>query len=787
MTQKNGKLIRQGKNIMVQLPNKSGGTTNFPVPMAAKCFLESDFKEGIDAVVELDSANRITSVTIVGASEVQPSQPTSTKPKPGSNLQKRPFVAPSNSRSATNQGVRSRVKAPAKTLGEAFHNPYTFIDFENGPVSERKPATLLTQDEVEIDRITGVLELRVETLSPLLTSHPVPVSPETVQHKTYRALTIGNDVIVPATGIRGALRTLMTILTNGTLGYLDKTAFLIQGRDTKLSPSTPNTRETAPEHVYYLGEVLTRGSDTRDGVVRLGETKLVSLIDLEALFGRDGLNRAPSAKHVWVQLDSQGRPKKISDRQSADTPWRLRLSGKPVGGRRIEERKKEAVFKPGSDIISIPAKLWADYCGRNQFGDRPMLRPGDLVWLEPKRTADGVSFRTIRSGEDVRSLQWARWGKTGDELKTRVPSALYPDSWAKDGKVDEVTDLFGQVGDLESRDGEDFYAASFAGRIRPENLVFYDAAQSCEKTVLAPLAPPHPGCLAFYRSTTDPDNVDFKDMLRGYKVYRTTEETGKNGPWNYDVQGVYDRGQLKPPTQNVNKTVELLPAGRIGTLRIAFHGMTKRELALLVQACEVPWRLGGGKPLGLGRCRVSVTGVVDEFGSRTTVAEVLGADWKTLVENIQHRIRLWEASQAPVKRLRYPRAVNGNSRGGHAWFQYFGRPRMVSAPDNGPREKGLMPVYIAGALREKVLKDGHELDPSEPMISGQTLPKLSATDPNADLLFGYDVIGHAQRDRRATFEAFEPFDPSRHDLGQNRKEPNQGKNAEARRNNRTEQ
>ncbi len=36
-------------------------------------------------------------------------------------------------------------------------------------------------------------------------------------HKILSALTIDDDVIVPATGIRGALRTLMTILTGGTL------------------------------------------------------------------------------------------------------------------------------------------------------------------------------------------------------------------------------------------------------------------------------------------------------------------------------------------------------------------------------------------------------------------------------------------------------------------------------------------------------------------------------------------------------------------------------------------
>ena len=54
--------------------------------------------------------------------------------------------------------------------------------------------------------------------------YPKPLD-EDAEHKTYQALTIGNDVIVPATGVRGALRTLMTILTGGTLGYLNDDDF----------------------------------------------------------------------------------------------------------------------------------------------------------------------------------------------------------------------------------------------------------------------------------------------------------------------------------------------------------------------------------------------------------------------------------------------------------------------------------------------------------------------------------------------------------------------------------
>ena len=54
-------------------------------------------------------------------------------------------------------------------LGEAFHNPYTFIPFPNEAPIRREP-TPLTIDELkgEQDRFTGVVDLELETLSPLL-------------------------------------------------------------------------------------------------------------------------------------------------------------------------------------------------------------------------------------------------------------------------------------------------------------------------------------------------------------------------------------------------------------------------------------------------------------------------------------------------------------------------------------------------------------------------------------------------------------------------------------------
>lgn len=751
-----GKLVQQGKKIMLELSAKKG-TARFSIPEAAKKFRDQDFSEGIEVTIELDDANRILSVTIPGKPIV--SAPAIT---PSKSPQKRRGPTNASTQSGTGargapqttsavQGIR---KASPKIIGEPFHNPYTFIPFAEKPVRERRVPTLTTIDETpdgfRSHPYTGVLQLRIETISPLLSSDPTAVnSAEVGKHQIYRALTIDDDVIVPATGVRGSLRTLLTILCSGTLGYLDPTAFLVQGRDISLGPVV-NGDASKPKQVD-LGLVIRAGSATRPGRIQLGTTRLVKLRDIENLLRKSSesltLDRNPGAKPLWMQLDAQGKPLAISAVRNEKTAWRLRLSGPVVGGRRMEERKTEALFLANGPEIEIPAHLWSDYSGRNTFAVRPMLQDGDLVWLAPVKVSNG--FATIRSADDIESLQWARLGKRGRKLKDGIPTQFHPDSEKSDGKVDEVTDLFGQVTTI----GE-----SFASRINPENLVFESGKSKCQTVTLAPLSPPHPGCIAFYRHNHDADKLDAsKDMVRGYKVYRTSMEAGLQGPWNFAVQGVYDRRRLKTPQQKVNKTVQLLPPNCVGTLRIAFRALSKREFALLLQACSVPWRLGGGKPLGLGACKPSVVSVVNEFGE--DMSEAWLKNWLPEVSDLAARVRYWEASQKPVPRLRYPRAIRGNSRGGHAWFHYFARPRMANNPEQPTA--GLMPIYIDGDLKDKVQKAGETLD-NPAALRAQQLPFFDPNNPLDDVLFGYDVEGEESNSSgsKNTYSKFKKADGS---------------------------
>lgn len=660
------------------------------------------------------------------------------------------------------------VQRRAMGVESSFHNPYTFIPFRiNSHLSE---PSLLTVDEGTSERagrFTGIIELEIETLSPLLTANPVPHDPE-AKHKTYDALKIGTDVILPATGVRGVLRSLLTVLIGSALTGVDAQAYLCQGRDAKLGPRGRTGGNAVPANAF-LARVVKAGDLFRSGRVELGETELITAQELGKLFGGDnGLNELRPTSRISekrIFIDHPTTPTRRSEFLTAGTRWEVKLSGRPV----TAQGKREGVFNGNGIVLEIPAEYWAAYASRHRHAVRSELKEGDLIWLEPATPETG----SIRSIRDVKSLQWARWGREGQRYEDCVPEDVLPDYLDPDGRVGEVTDLFGMVSPEQGSD-----AAAFAGRIRPENIVFPDAANKVTMATLAPLAPPHPGCVPFYRKIGHGElEIPKKAELRGYKVYRATQEAGGQAPWNFAVQGVYnEQGNLGDSRQKVNKTVGLLAAGVVGTLRVAVRALSPREMALLLQTCHLPWRLGGGKPLGLGLCEVTVVNLIDENGH---AVDVKALRWEESVRDIQERVALWAKTQLPVQRLRYPRAVQRNnnrlSRGGHVWFSRHAALRKTD--DRNASESTTF------ELQGRDLREGARTKANSGKLPAQTLPDFNPDHPMDDVLYGYDFVT-TESDERINqvrpIVKIEPFDPAGHIRGNEQSGGNTSQNRDTR-------
>lgn len=752
-------------------------------------------------------------------------------------------------------------KGKPELLGEAFHNPYTFVPFHYENVFKNKnEPTLLTADEkLEEERHTGVLRLTLKTATPMLIKSGETLKErearkanrkhkkEDEAHKEYEALTIGDDVIMPSTSIRGFLRYLMTLVTSSPLSYLDKELYLCQGRDLNLGPDEIQE--------VYMARVVKPGHYERSGVIRMGRVKLVPLHIIHAAVARfqnskihsEGAARAyddwkkstkefkaakkaksPSLNEIRkenfdherklnditkkhekdLRMDSYRGPKGeklygwyegtelllTENANDKKIEFELRLSGRPIK----LAGKKEAIFwdNHGHDM-DIPPHIWAAYMNRYKFGDRSELKKGDLVWVEKYPNSP-----EIESHQDIVSLQWARWGRQGTGITDVIPRDMFPDWMSEEQVFSFISDLFGIV----SPD-KDATCLALASRIRPENCVFKNAKSKLNKPMpLAVMGVPHPGCRPFYRQTSSPDTVSSQDKFRGVKIYRTTKEEGDKAPWNFKEQGTYDNGTVaKGEESKVTFSAPLLQAGAEGELTIAFRSLSKEEIALLLAVCQVPWRLGGGKPLGLGLCHIESMELLDEDGEMMFVDR---SGWKkpedgadielpedllpSLKDACKERLDYWKMTQEPVAKLRYPRCCSKNNnnlqRGGHQWFSKCASPKKAGDGE----ALGLEPIYVCGELKDNVRNSGvnnsnsgQEID----LISGQILPQFDPEHPLDDVLYGYDIVfDENQREKHPfntkknvdSFPSLEPFSEAKHSPKDKRHHDNYSQNAKSR-------
>ena len=769
-------LIKRKKFWQVKLKTKKG-SKEFPIFDGAKYFREEDAEEGAEVNVIRENG-QIKKVTIKGKPEKIPQA--ETKKTVGGDKIKSMANHPQNTQT-TPKDTNKMQQALPEVLGEPFHNPYTFIPFMDIPVTKKIAHIPLSADDKPNKGFhTGIIRLKVQTKSPLMSRDSGKANKE--KHKSYQMLKIGRNVVVPATAIKGFLRNLTTLLSGGPLHNLDENAYLCQGRDVQIQGENGN----AP----FLACVVEPGDVLRDGTLQLGESRFISTLALARYEDKGGGNKAEldrleqamkeyedlkvgrksarvandknlvtkltkqmerikrnhlnmvnAAEKLIESLRKESRPIWILPNKdqvndiSYDAPrsedyWQLKISGRPIQG----FNKKEGLFKPNGQKITIPSKLWAEYASRNMHGTQKTLQKNDLVWLEVNKNCETIQ---------ILSLQWARWGKKGNSVLEIIKQAHVKPDWLSGGKeIHPVTNMFGLGSPSpKHRDG-----LSVASKLSFDNLVFNRNVKIFPCKPIAPLSSPHPGCLGFYRDNPNPKSVSSNDYLKGYKVYRTTKEEGKVGPWNYyNVQPIYKRGgrelERAQDRENVFSS-ELLAPGAEGNLEITFRSLTKDELSLLMAACSVPWRLGGGKPLGLGLCHVTVSEVIDEFGE--TIEYDKTPETCKFVDKIQRGY--WIASQEPVDKLRYPRAAITNrktTRGGHNWFS-----KMVKPKQNLDKSSftGLSPIYSTDELKTKAdnniksheTHNEHEHAAATP-ISGSVLPKLNPDNPSADQLYGYDI------------------------------------------------
>lgn len=163
------------------------------------------------------------------------------------------FIAPSSAPSASNAQSRAyharqerRHAPPPSGPSEGrpaqgnFHNPYNFIpapprDTGHTDLGDHAPAA---QDVFDPSRYTGVIRVRLVANTPLLVPDTENVQVATNGHKTF-PLRRGSDnkPLIPASSVRGMLRSAYEAVTNSRLGrfshdqHRDRLAFRMDARE----------------------------------------------------------------------------------------------------------------------------------------------------------------------------------------------------------------------------------------------------------------------------------------------------------------------------------------------------------------------------------------------------------------------------------------------------------------------------------------------------------------------------------------------------------------------------
>lgn len=587
------------------------------------------------------------------------------------------------------QGVRPPVlpvlrdQAQTTDSGYRFLNPYNFVRWLEPPQQAGGTALDLLLDRCAPpphDRYVGLsgrITCTVTAVTPLFISdshetredktRPKPRGPEK-EHRTYRFFEYAGRAALPASSLRGMIRSVFEAATNSCFAVFDparrsyryeatRAAALVPARVMAnpkggwqlqilpgFAPLTPGYRPkvlyAATVHLYDP----IQGRPIRAPKVNLGRlrhgAKCYALVEKAGLF---------TYVHA-VERNAAALPKPVGPKEEIVEGWLC------INNQNIENKRKERLFFVGNGvpapIVSLPKEvaqryedLIRDYQARHEDEVRDRQQSHHPV-EQPKWKADPPDAGLSRYMYDKSDLELCEgtlvyaslngpassprvdfiapaavprvaYSRTAGEL---LPSYLHP--------CEDVEALcpacrtFGWVRGAhdEKQDLSESAITAYAGRVRFSHGTFTSDGDrgtlgGDEGITLAILGSPKSTTTRFYLlpdnrvprdNMEDPEiGYDGHTVLRGRKVYR---HHGVVRPAEYTRPS----GGTGPIKDDQNRTVKgVRGPGNTWEFAIDFENLAQVELGALLWTLELEGaqhhRLGFAKPLGFGSVDVRIT------------------------------------------------------------------------------------------------------------------------------------------------------------------------------------
>ncbi len=577
---------------------------------------------------------------------------------------------PKGPRATAVRAVGKAQEAPTKAY--RFLNPYNFVSYLPRPLSlpdaESADALPLWRcPPPPHDRylgLSGRITCDVEAVTPVFVSDGHAATVGQRKHKTYRFFEYGGKPALPATTLRGAVRSVFEAVTNSCFSVFDGRRLsyrLAATRATTLVPArveqhgsrwrlrllsgfipmTPGRRPTglyaAAVHLYTplkgrrstVPFVVLHGLGHEDPCFALVEKKGIFTYVHAVANSPAGLPRASGSKQVvqgWLCINNQNVDNKRKERfffrdptnttgpVLIDLPDPVRKAYEDLirdyqlrHSERVESRieSKQALDRPiGSE----------EGLSRYMYSDKDLeIHDGALVYVSLAGAASSPTVTAVYAAPAA--VPRVAYEHTTDDLlpyshlkACRDPETLCP-----------ACRVFGWVRkDKEDAGKED--TTALAGRVRFSHAVVEGEADVLEPTTLAILSSPKPTTTRFYLrpKRTPPQNgledeatgYDGDNVLRGRKFYRHHRKADRR-EYERATDGAFDGKDEQ------NRTI--VGACKPGThfeFAIDFHNLMPVELGALLWALELVdgdrhgfHRVGFAKPLGFGSVSIRVTGL----------------------------------------------------------------------------------------------------------------------------------------------------------------------------------
>lgn len=515
-----------------------------------------------------------------------------------------------------------------------FQNPYNFVRYLDHKRPEKHVlGNCLPPPHDRYVGLTGRITCKAEAVTPLFISDAHGIKEEN-GHKSYRFFQYEGQPALPASSLRGMVRSVFETVTNSCFSvFQEDYPYPLEYR------STNALKGMKPARVV---EVNKRGAK-----LEILELAKVSINKLPP-GAEDGM------RVIAIVKKSKGAYRAIEVRPASDHKelkrdevfgW-LHITGPNIENKRAErlffrwdDRQPEPLqihqipdsylYECSADVVeeyNHHLKGYSERLGEKveSLGERRELKVGDLVYAlcETGENCKTVKMLRLVCVPRVR-YKYCRQKFLPKHLArcseyNNLCPACRVFGWvleSKPKKKEEKNDckltVYAEREGKASGDSDDYKLTAYAGRVRFSHGRITGDYETENEITLAILATPKPTATAFYllgpSGQPDPkvtyDTVNAQ--LRGRKYYR---HQGKAEPEEY----------CTPEKSEQNRTVRgVLKPGATFTFTVEFENLAPLELGALLYALELEegmfHRLGYAKPLGFGSVKLTVenTEIID--------------------------------------------------------------------------------------------------------------------------------------------------------------------------------